>query len=212
MRNVRADGVGRISPRSIMRLPGSRGMNTPGLNETLRYSSPAAYASSTGRVMSPVCRSSIRPPTRRTTMSQQPSGVVTPRQARSKRTRVTSSTSGESDARISRTTLMRPSIRARRSRAQRESAATLGFFPLAAQHAERFSHVADPVLRHRHGGVMTAVRILRPADDVVAGFAVTADGDVAVLEDGDGGRHARVCLRRPRARIVRVLVVEADAG
>src|SRR6187401_3755271 len=154
--------------------------------------------------MSPVCRSSTRPRTRRTTMSQHPSGVVTPRQALSKPTRVTRSTSGESDARTSRRTPMRASIRPRASGGQYASARP-------ADLAEGFANVLDPVLRDGHRGVVTAVWVVGPADDGVAGFPVPADGDVPVLEDGDRGRHAGVGFGRPRARIVGVFVVEADA-
>src|SRR6266700_3741522 len=83
---------------------------------------------------------------------------------------------------------------------------------LAADLAERFANIPEPVLRHRHDGVVTAARILGPADDVVAGFPVPADGDVAILEDGDGGGHAGVGFCCPGAGIVGVLVVKADAG
>src|SRR5262245_29643429 len=81
---------------------------------------------------------------------------------------------------------------------------------LAAQGTKEFAHILEPVLRHGHDGVVTAVGILGPADDVVTPFAVPADGDVAVLENGHGGGHAGAGLWAPGTRVVGVLVVEAD--
>src|SRR5215208_5526001 len=56
--------------------------------------------------------------------------------------------------------------------------------------AEEPPHVVDQQVGCLHGGEVPAARELRPVDDIVVLFGVTADGDV-LGEDRYAGGHAR---------------------
>ena len=56
----------------------------------------------------------------------------------------------------------------------------------------KLADIVEPYLGYSEGSIVAAVRILSPADDVMAILAISADGNVTILKDRHRGGHARI--------------------